>query len=71
MGHLKEGYKCQCQVPRLRRHLGEDTGLCDVCNLVYDEQLYWMRLRQHVSGITAEDLDDFLEANDAYYQGLA
>ena len=70
MAHLKAAYVCRCQVPRLQKHLGEETGLCEVCGMVYDEQLYWMRIRQHVSGVTAEDLDGFLEENDERYRSI-
>lgn len=70
MGQLHPDYICKCNVPRLKRHLGEDTGLCDICNCIYDQQLYEMRLRQHVAGFTYADLDEFLKANDAHYAAL-
>ena len=41
-------------------HLGEDTGLCQACNMVYDENLYERRLRQHTANYTYTDLDAFL-----------
>jgi len=70
MAQLHESYVCKCDVPRLQRHLGEETGICTLCNLVYDQQLYEMRLRQHVSGYTYEDLDAFLKDNDPHYAAI-
>jgi hypothetical protein len=51
-------------------HNGEDTGLCQVCNCVYDENLYEMRLRQHTPNYTYADLDDFMRAADPAYAAL-
>lgn len=67
---LHPDYKCQCQVPHLQRHLGEDTGLCEGCTLVYDESLYEKRLRQHVSGWDYDSIHDFLMDVDPAYQAL-
>lgn len=44
---IHPSWVCHCQTPVPLIHLGEDTGLCSVCNCVYDERLYEMRLRQH------------------------
>lgn len=78
MGKLNEAYVCHCDVPRLKKHLGEDTGICDICNLIFDEQLYWMRVQQHVKGVSGfEDLDSFLrgeidgQAVDPHYASIA
>lgn len=70
MAQVHPSYLCTCQAPRLKRHLGEDTGICDICNLIYDQQLYEMRLRQHVAGYTYNDLDEFLIAQDPQYAAL-
>jgi hypothetical protein len=67
---LKAEYKCRCVTPRLQRHLKEDTGLCESCGFVYDENLYWMRIRQHVPNVTAKDLDEFLTQEDPNYAAL-
>jgi hypothetical protein len=71
MGQLNPAYVCSCIVPRPKLHLGEDTGLCEVCNLVYDESLYEMRLRQHTPNYTYETLDDFLKDFDEMYAALS
>lgn len=71
MAALHPAYVCTCQVPRPKMHLGEDTGLCEACNLVYDESLYEMRLRQHTPNYTYETLDDFLRAFDERYAQLS
>jgi len=61
MGKLNDAFVCKCVTPRLQRHIGEDTGLCGICGFVYDEPLYWMRVQQHVSGVSDfADLDEFL-----------
>jgi hypothetical protein len=52
-------------------HLGEDTGLCQGCNYIYDENLYEMRLRQHTPNYTYDTLDDFLRVFDPQYAALA
>lgn len=70
MAPLKDAYVCKCGVPRLRRHLGQDSGLCDICNLVYDEPLYEMRLREHATGLPDGDLDAILSVVDPHYQAL-
>lgn len=67
---LHPEYKCKCQAPNLQRHLGEDTGLCSSCNLVYDEALYEMRLRQHVEGFTHESVHEYLLTVDPHYRSL-
>ena len=67
---LKTGMTCRCQVPRPLHHEGEDTGLCQACNLVYDERLYEMRVRQHVPNWHYETLHDWFEDVDPYYQSL-
>ena len=70
MGKLHPDYVCSCNVPRLKKHLGEETGICDICNLIFDERLYEMRLRQHVAGYTYETVDDFLREKDPHYREL-
>lgn len=78
MAQLHDAYRCHCDVPRLQKHIGEETGICSICNLVFDEQLYWMRVQQHVPGVSDfEDLDEFLRGNingqpvDPHYAALA
>lgn len=71
MGQLHPSYVCSCEVPRPKIHLGEDTGLCEVCNLIYDENLYEMRLRQHTPNYVYDSLDDFLKAFDERYASLS
>jgi hypothetical protein len=67
---LKPGYRCECTHPVPLVHLGEDTGLCQACTMVYDEGLYEMRLRQHVTNWTWETIHDFLMETDQRYQLL-
>jgi hypothetical protein len=64
-----QNFVCNCRAPRPLIHKGEDTGLCAVCNGVYDEQLFEMRLRQHVSGYTYDTVEDYLRDKDPQYQG--
>ena len=70
MGAIHPDYLCHCQVPRMQVHGGEETGLCDICNGVYDERLYEMRLRQHVAGIEGETLSEILANLDPTYRAL-
>jgi len=53
---------CHCTVPSPWMHLGEDTGLCRACRLVYDQRLYEMRLRQHVPRHLYESVRDYLSS---------
>jgi hypothetical protein len=71
VGQLNPAYQCQCQVTVPLMHLGEDTGLCQGCNYIYDENLYEMRLRQHTPNYTYDTLDDFLRVFDPQYAALA
>ena len=70
MSTLDPRYMCQCTITVPKIHMGEDTGLCEACNMVYDESLYEMRLRQHVPNYTYADLDSFLRAKDPAYIAL-
>lgn len=67
---LHPSYECKCQNPRPKIHNGEDCGLCDICNMVYDINLYEMRLRQHVSNWNFETIDEFLREVDPRYRQL-
>ena len=67
---LHPSYSCSCQHPNPQKYKGEETGLCTSCNLVYDDRLYEMRLRQHVTGFTYDSLDDFLNEVDPIYRSL-
>jgi hypothetical protein len=67
---LHATYVCHCTVPVPKSHLGEDTGLCEACNMIYDENLYEMRLRQHTPNYTYPDLDAFLTDFDPNYAAL-
>ena len=64
-------YQCKCQTPREQVHQAESTGLCDICNLVYDEALYEMRLRQYVPGLPEGDLHTILIKIDPNYRAAA
>lgn len=63
-------YLCQCQAPRPRIELGEDSGLCAVCNLIYDERLYEMRLAQHEVNWHYESIDAYLRVVSPHYRQL-
>lgn len=67
---LKPSYECHCMHPVPLIHLGEDVGLCRACNMVYDETLYEMRLREHTYGYTWSSLHDFLMETDQAYRLL-
>ncbi len=67
---LHPAYVCSCTVPVPKMHLGEDTGLCEACTMVYDENLYEKRLRQHTPGYTADNLHEFLKEVDPAYAAL-
>jgi hypothetical protein len=71
MPALHPTYVCHCVVPNPKMHNGEDTGLCEACNCVYDENLYEMRLRQHTPNYTYADLDEFMRAADPEYAALS
>jgi len=60
-------YCCDCRYSSPLIHLGQDTGLCAVCSGVYDEQLYYMRLREHIPNFTYETVDEYLRAVDRHY----
>jgi hypothetical protein len=70
MGRLHDNYRCSCQVPRPLQFMGEDTGLCLGCTLVYDEQLYEMRLRQHVPNYTFDSVDDYIRSINPSYPAV-
>ena len=76
MSTLKAPYQCHCMVPvplmadSPTTGAPEDTGLCQACDMVYDESLYEKRLRQYLSGYTYDSLHDYLEANDPVYQTI-
>jgi hypothetical protein len=67
---LKPGMMCSCQIPVPLLHMGEDTGMCKTCNLVYDERLYEMRIRQHVSDWHYDNLHQWFEEVSPFYQSL-
>ena len=68
MSGLPEVYVCRCQVPNPVMHLGEDSGLCKACGMVYDARLYEMRLRQHTAGYDYASLNEFLAERDPQYR---
>ena len=70
MSSLPTQYQCHCTAPSPLLHLGEDTGLCKGCTMVYDSSLYEMRLRQHVAGFNYENLDEFLQDRDPQYRSM-
>jgi uncharacterized membrane protein len=57
---LRTEYVCNCRVSSPLIHLGEDTGLCQACNGIYDDRLYEMRLHQHVANFKWDSIEDFL-----------
>lgn len=67
---LHESYVCHCNVPRPRMEKGEDSGLCETCNGVYDENLYEKRLRQHVPDYHYETVHDYLMDASPHYRSL-
>jgi hypothetical protein len=68
---IDERYLCQCMGPRPLMYLGEDTGLCLVCRMIYDPNLYERRLRQHVPEFEeGEELHEFLLRYDSTYRHL-
>ena len=67
---VHESYVCHCSVPTPLKKWGEDTGLCEACNLVHDENLYEMRLRQHLPNWTYDSVSDYLAARDPQYAAL-
>lgn len=70
MNALPDEYTCHCQVPSPRLHMGEDSGLCTACSMVYDAALYEMRLRQYVPNFDYENLGEFLQAKDPAYHSV-
>jgi hypothetical protein len=70
MKPVHPSYLCHCQIPTPQRHLAEETGLCEGCHGIFDQRLYEMRLRQHVSSFTYDSLDEFLRAVDPNYRRL-
>lgn len=74
---LNPKWVCGCipPVPLIDpKYPDEDTGLCEVCQYVYDERLYTMRLRQHWSDPEnpipegVDDLHDMLKAISPEYR---
>lgn len=66
---LHPSYVCQCQNPAPLMEMGEDSGLCRNCTMIYDEKLYEMRCRQYGVNWHWETVADFLyEVNDHYRQ---
>lgn len=57
-------------VPRPLMHLGEDTGLCAACNMVYDARLYEMRLHQHKKDFNYDSLDAYFREMSPIYRRL-
>ncbi len=49
---------------------GQDSGMCEACDMIYDERLYEARLRQYTPNYTYESLDDYLSAVDPRYAAL-
>jgi hypothetical protein len=65
---LHQSYRCQCTVPRPRMEMGQDSGLCEGCTFIYDENLYERRLRQYTPNYTFETVHDYLMSRDPYYK---
>lgn len=67
-------YVCKCEVPRPltddRFGPQEDTGLCGICNGIYDENLYERRLRQHQKDFHWDTMHEFLMDVDPHYASL-
>jgi hypothetical protein len=56
---------CHCpSTPLPMYYLGEEVGICLLCRGIYDERLYYMRLRQHVAGFTYDSVGEYLRAAD-------
>ena len=70
MAALHPAYVCECTVPVPLIHLGQDTGLCQACKGVYDDNLYEKRLREHTVGYNYDSLHDFLKEVDPKYAAL-
>lgn len=67
MAMVKSFYICHCTVPTPLEHVGEDSGLCSSCGLIYDERLYGNRLRKYVPAFNYESVDEFLTKVDPGY----
>jgi hypothetical protein len=48
--------------------VGEDSGLCSSCGLIYDERLYGYRLRTYVPSFHYGSVDEFLTSVDPSYR---
>lgn len=70
MRALHEDYVCHCQHPHPKMEMGEDSGLCQTCNGIYDVRLYEARLRQYTPNYNYESLHDYLVAVDSHYREL-
>lgn len=70
MAGIHPDYQCRCEAPKTLIYLGQDTGICLFCRGIYDERLYEMRLREHLTGYTYETLHDFLLDKDRHYRDL-
>lgn len=65
---MKSHYMCHCTVPTPLEHVGEDSGLCSSCGLIYDERLYGYRLRTYVPSFHYGSVDEFLTSVDPSYR---
>ena len=74
---LHPSYVCNCAVPVPKTvpspttFQPEDSGLCEACNGVYDENLYEMMIRQYQPGYDYATLHDFLKEVDPNYAALS
>lgn len=70
MTAVDERYICHCTNPHPKMEHGEDSGLCQTCNGIYDERLYEARLRQYTPNYNFENIHDYLMVADPNYVAL-
>lgn len=66
-----DAYQCHCETPKPLLKYGQESGICESCGGLYDENLYEMRCRQYESGWHYDTVHDYLMAVDPNYRALS